>query len=210
MYELLNIITMGLIILIPLANPVTTVALFIGLSSNMTKQEKNKEALYASIYVFFIIVIAFYFGQFIMKTFGISIPGLRIAGGLIVAYIGFRMLFPSNSDSNSEEKSGSIAFVPLAMPSTAGPGTLAMVISGASSIQDQMSWKIYVSSIIVPLILSFVLWLSLRSADTIMKFVGKNGVDAISRVMGFLLVCMGSIYYKWNKRDSYKFSKLAL
>ncbi len=108
MYELLNIITMGLIILIPLANPVTTVALFIGLSSNMTKQEKNKEALYASIYVFFIIVIAFYFGQFIMKTFGISIPGLRIAGGLIVAYIGFRMLFPSNSDSNSEEKSGSI------------------------------------------------------------------------------------------------------
>lgn len=137
MYELLNIITMGLIILIPLANPVTTVALFIGLSSNMTKQEKNKEALYASIYVFFIIVIAFYFGQFIMKTFGISIPGLRIAGGLIVAYIGFRMLFPSNSDSNSEEKSGSIAFVPLAMPSTAGPGTLAMVISGASSIQDQ-------------------------------------------------------------------------
>lgn len=191
MYELLNIITMGLIILIPLANPVTTVALFIGLSSNMTKQEKNKEALYASIYVFFIIVIAFYFGQFIMKTFGISIPGLRIAGGLIVAYIGFRMLFPSNSDSNSEEKSGSIAFVPLAMPSTAGPGTLAMVISGASSIQDQMSWKIYVSSIIVPLILSFVLWLSLRSADTIMKFVGKNGVDAISRVMGFLLVCMG-------------------
>lgn len=54
-----------------------------------------------------------------------------------------------------------------------------------------MSWKIYVSSIIVPLILSFVLWLSLRSADTIMKFVGKNGVDAISRVMGFLLVCMG-------------------
>lgn len=191
MYELLNIITMGLIILIPLANPVTTVALFIGLSSNMTKQEKNKEALYASIYVFFIIVIAFYFGQFIMKTFGISIPGLRIAGGLIVAYIGFRMLFPSNSDSNSEEKSGSIAFVPLAMPSTAGPGTLAMVIIGASSIQDQMSWKIYVSSIIVPLILSFVLWLSLRSADTIMKFVGKNGVDAISRVMGFLLVCMG-------------------
>src|SRR5574344_2017545 len=148
----------------------------------MTKQAKDRQALLASIYVFFIIVLSFYFGQFIMRTFGISIPGLRIAGGLIVAYIGFRMLFPSNSDSNSEEKSGSIAFVPLAMPSTAGPGTLAMVISGASSIQDQMSWKIYVSSIIVPLILSFVLWLSLRSADTIMKFVGKNGVDAISRV----------------------------
>ncbi|RBQ30450.1 stress protection protein MarC [Arcobacter sp. FW59] len=195
MLDLINTISLGLIILIPLANPITTVALFIGLSSNMTKQEKNKEAFYASVYVFFIIVLSFYFGQFIMKTFGISIPGLRIAGGLIVAYIGFRMLFPSKKDESSKEN-GSIAFVPLAMPSTAGPGTIAMVISAASTIHSGQSdtpiWIIYVASILTPLILSVILWLSLRSADSIMKIVGRNGVDAISRLMGFLLVCMGT------------------
>lgn len=192
MQELLNLISVGLLVLIPLANPVTTVALFIGLSAKMTKQEKNKEALYASIYVFFIIFVAFYFGQFIMKTFGISIPGLRIAGGLIVAYIGFRMLFPSSNEAKDEEDKGSIAFVPLAMPSTAGPGTLAMVISASSTLKnDEISWAVYAASILVPFILSVVLWLSLRSADTIMKVVRKNGVDAISRIMGFLLVCMG-------------------
>ncbi|RBQ28053.1 MarC family NAAT transporter [Aliarcobacter vitoriensis] len=195
MLDLINTISLGLIILIPLANPITTVALFIGLSSNMTKQEKNKEAFYASVYVFFIIVLSFYFGQFIMKTFGISIPGLRIAGGLIVAYIGFRMLFPSKKDESSKEN-GSIAFVPLAMPSTAGPGTIAMVISAASTIHSGQSdtpiWIIYVASILTPLILSIILWLSLRSADSIMKIVGRNGVDAISRLMGFLLVCMGT------------------
>lgn len=197
MLELINSISLGLLILVPLANPITTVALFIGLSQNMTKQDKNREAFFASVYVFFIIVVSFYFGQFIMKTFGISIPGLRIAGGLIVAYIGFRMLFPAKKDENNSSKDvGSIAFVPLAMPSTAGPGTIAMVITAASTISsghtDTPSWIIYVASIAVPLILSVILWLSLRSADTIMKIVGPNGVDAISRVMGFLLVCMGT------------------
>ncbi|MBL3520138.1 MarC family NAAT transporter [Aliarcobacter lanthieri] len=197
MIELINTITMGLIVLIPLANPITTVALFIGLSSTMTKQEKNKEALYASIYVFLIIVLSFYFGQFIMKSFGISIPGLRIAGGMIVSYIGLRMLFPTKKeDEQQNQKSESIAFVPLAMPSTAGPGTIAMVISAASTVSsgqsDTPTWIIYVTSIAVPLILSVILWLCLRSADSIMKIVGRNGVDAISRVMGFLLVCMGT------------------
>lgn len=197
MLELLNSISLGLLILLPLANPVTTVALFIALGQNMTKQEKNKEAFFTSLYVFLIIVISFYFGQFIMKTFGISIPGLRIAGGLIVAYIGFRMLFPSKKDeSTNNQEIGSISFVPLAMPSTAGPGTIAMVISASSTVNsgqvDSPMWIIYVASILVPLILSIILWLCLRSADTIMRIVGKNGVDAISRVMGFLLVCMGT------------------
>ncbi|QKF72273.1 MarC family membrane protein [Aliarcobacter faecis] len=197
MLELLNIISMGLIILVPLANPITTVALFIGLSQNMTKQDKNRQAFLASVYVFLILVISFYFGQFIMKTFGISIPGLRIAGGLIVAYIGFRMLFPEKKDDDTKTQTiKSIAFVPLAMPSTAGPGTIAMVISVASTVHSDQNttpmWIIYVSSIVVPLILSFILWLSLRSADTIMRIVGRNGVDAISRLMGFLLVCMGT------------------
>lgn len=197
MIELFNSVSLGLIILLPLANPITTVALFIVLSHNMTKQEKNREAFLASVYVFFIIVISFYFGQFIMKTFGISIPGLRIAGGSIVAYIGFRMLFPAKKDENTQDKKEeSIAFVPLAMPSTAGPGTIAMVISIASSVSSGQAnspmWVIYTASILVPLILSIILWFSLRSADVIMKIVGQNGVDAISRIMGFLLVCMGT------------------
>ncbi len=77
-----------------------------------------------------------------MDTFGLSIPGLRIAGGLIVSFIGFRMLFPQSLESPPEAASKAseiqrrsparavnIAFVPLAMPSTAGPGTIAMIIS---------------------------------------------------------------------------------
>ena len=172
MLDLFKAIGLGLLVLLPLANPLTTVALFLGLAGNMNSAERNRQSLMASVYVFAIMMVAYYAGQLVMDTFGISIPGLRIAGGLIVAFIGFRMLFPqqkaidspeakSKSEELEDEPSAHIAFVPLAMPSTAGPGTIAMIISSASTVR------------------------------AIMRLVGKGGIEAISRLMGFLLVCMG-------------------
>lgn len=205
MIELLKAIGLGLVVILPLANPLTTVALFLGLAGNMNREERNRQSLMASVYVFAIMMVAFYAGQVVMNTFGISIPGLRIAGGLIVAFIGFRMLFPQQKiedqpevESKSEEldrhPTANIAFVPLAMPSTAGPGTIAMIISSASTIKhgaDFPDWVLMVAPVLVFLSVSIILWGCLRSSGAIMKLVGKGGIEAISRLMGFLLVCMG-------------------
>lgn len=205
MIELFQAIGLGLVVLLPLANPLTTVALFLGLAGNMNAAERNHQARMASIYVFAIMMVAYYAGQLVMNTFGISIPGLRIAGGLIVAFIGFRMLFPqqkahespeasSKSEELEDEPSANIAFVPLAMPSTAGPGTIAMIISSASTIKHGVSfpeWVVLISPPIIFALVGIILWGSLRSSGAIMRWVGKGGIEAISRLMGFLLVCMG-------------------
>ena len=205
MKELFHAIVLGLVVLLPLANPLTTVALFLGLSGNMNSAERNRQSMMASIYVFAIMMVAYYAGQVVMNTFGISIPGLRIAGGLIVAFIGFRMLFPqqkahesleaqSKSEELKEEPTANIAFVPLAMPSTAGPGTIAMIISSASTVKHGVNFPEWVVLVAPPLIFALVgliLWGCLRSSGAIMRLVGKGGIEAISRLMGFLLVCMG-------------------
>lgn len=205
MLELLQVIGLGLMVILPLANPLTTVALFLGLAGNMNNQERNQQSRMAAVYVFVIMMVAWYAGQLVMNTFGISIPGLRIAGGLIVAFIGFRMLFPQQqagasleADSKREEldrePAANIAFVPLAMPSTAGPGTIAMIISSASTIRHGINypqWIVMVAPPIIFLLVSLILWGCLHSSGTIMRLVGKGGIEAISRLMGFLLVCMG-------------------
>jgi len=202
---LFKAIGLGLVILLPLANPLTTVALLLGLSGNMTEQERNRQSMMASVYVFIIMMVTYYAGQVVMNTFGISIPGLRIAGGLIVAFIGFRMLFPQphaeektmvehKTEEMKKQDSPNIAFVPLAMPSTAGPGTIAMIISSASAIKDGVdypAWVITVAPVLIFLIIGLILWVCLRSSGAIMRLVGKSGIEAISRVMGYLLVCMG-------------------
>ncbi|KTS26051.1 MarC family NAAT transporter [Pantoea stewartii] len=206
MLELIKAVGLGLVVILPLANPLTTVALFLGLAGEMNFRERNRQALQASIYVFAIMMVAWYAGSAVLHTFGISIPGLRIAGGLIVAFIGFRMLFPAKPVGHSVEAKHkhdeletaqepvNIAFVPLAMPSTAGPGTIAMIISSASTVRsgvDFPAWVINVAPVLTFLVVSVILWISLRSSGAIMRLVGKGGIEAISRLMGFLLVCMG-------------------
>ena len=192
MFDLFKAIGLGLAVLLPLANPLTTVALFLGLAGNMNNAERNKQALMASVYVFAILMVSWYAGQVVMNTFGISI-------------IGFRMLFPQQkahdsmeakikSEELQDEPTANIAFVPLAMPSTAGPGTIAMIISSASTVKhgvDFPEWVVLAAPPIIFLLLGVILWACLRSSGAIMRLVGKGGIEAISRLMGFLLVCMG-------------------
>ena len=205
MLELFVAVGIGLAMILPLANPLTTVALLMGLSRGMTEAERDRQALKASIYSFAIMMVAFYVGQLVMNLFGVSITGLRIAGGLIVAFIGFRMLFPEQKLDETPEverrgeelrqrRTQDIAFIPLAMPTTAGPGTIAMIISVAAALRSSdlyAGWVVLVAPPLTFFLACAILLLCLRSSGFIMRKLGNSGVEAFSRLMGFLLVCIG-------------------
>lgn len=205
MWELIKAVGMGLVMILPVANPVTTVAVMLGLSKGMSARERNRQALLCSCYVFAIMVLSFYAGQAVMSMFGITISGLRVAGGLIVAFIGFRMLFPDERveetleiEHRGEElhsrSKRDIAFIPLAMPTTAGPGTIALLVGTAATMYDEhpfAPWVMRVAPVMVFVLVSTILLLCLRSAGPIMRMIGNSGVEALSRLMGFLLACMG-------------------
>lgn len=198
---------LGLVILLPLANPLTSMTMLLSLGQHIPYKERARQIRQAACYVVGIMLVTYYAGAWIMSTFGISIPGLRIAGGLIVMVLGFSMLFPKAQPEDAPEveqtdaaarrgAAFNIAFVPLAMPGTAGPGTIAMIISAASSMNsDELAhvpaWVLAVVPIVVFALLGLIFWICLTSADKIVALIGHEGVEAISRVMGFLLVCMG-------------------
>ncbi len=198
MGDLFDAVLLGLLALLPLINPPTTVALFLALSRGLTREEKNKQALLTALNVFLIMILTYYIGELIMDVFNISIPGLRIAGGGILIIIGARMLFPQPvkpaATDNGETERASFAFVPLAMPSTAGPGTIALIISASATLKHSTNfphWVILTAPPLIFLSTALILWGCLRASDLIMKITGPSGIDAISRIMGFLLVCMG-------------------
>ena len=203
--QLGKLVSLGLALMLPLANPLTSMTLLLSLGQQIPFKERQKQVTQAAFYVVGIMLVTYYAGALLMHTFGISIPGLRIAGGLIVVSIGFSMLFPSDQPraleaeaaaDAQERHSPNIAFVPLALPGTAGPGTIAMIISGASSVDsaiapDYARWVVGVAPVIVFALLGLLFWVCLHFAGRIVAVIGKSGVEAISRVMGFLLVCMG-------------------
>jgi len=205
--QLGQLVSLGLALLLPLANPLTSMTLLLSLGGQMSHQERRRQVTEATLYVVGIMLVAYYGGSWIMQTFSISMPSLQIAGGLIVASIGFSMLFPSSrldetpeADAVSQHqgrqrRAANIAFVPLALPGTAGPGTIAMIISGTASLGPASSgsyapWTLMVAPVIIFALLGLLFWVVLRFADRIAERLGPGGVEAISRVMGFLLVCM--------------------
>lgn len=209
LHDLFTLLSVGFALLIPLANPVTSMTMLLTLGAGLTKQERDKQVRQATIYVFSIMCVTYFAGTAIMGMFGISVPGLGIAGGLIICYIGFTMLFPAATSSetvedipevsakaNAKRRVPNIAFVPLAMPGTAGPGTIAMIISGSSTLHSShegtfAAWTLYVAPVLLFVVISLIFWTCLRFADKLMKLMGEGGLEALSRIMGLLLVCMG-------------------
>src|SRR4030043_1131149 len=90
----LSSVLVTLITLLPIINPVSTAILFLGISSHLNKKDRNHQIILACIYMTGILIVFLLAGHFIMVIFGISIPGIRIAGGMVIGFLGFRMLFP--------------------------------------------------------------------------------------------------------------------
>ncbi len=182
--------------LLPMVNPPTTATLLLGLSKGMSREHVRRQVNLATVYLFCTLCISFFIGSSILDLFGISIPGLRLAGGLIIGVIGFRMLFPSPGTTQTVDPNQNIAFVPLTMPSLCGPGTMALVISGAAQIAelpaDKSRLLIYSAVVTAFVLISALSWGVLKLAEPVCKLLGTSGIDAMTRIMGFLLICMGA------------------
>lgn len=185
--------------LVPIINPISAAGMLIGITGQLTNEERNHQITMACIYMTGILLAFLLAGVLIMDLFGISIPGLRIAGGMIVAFLGFRMLFPqeSNLDQSSDieaRQKMDISFTPLAMPGLSGPGSIALVITMSTTVQQsgELSTSMTYLVISVGIVVSaIIIWLCLRAAGLLNRWLGANGIAAISRIMGFLMVCIG-------------------
>lgn len=183
--------------LLPIVNPLSAVGLVVSITANLTEAERADQIKRACIYMFFILAAFLVAGGLIMNFFGISIPGLRIAGGLIISYLGFRMLFPESPTISRQEQAEAIvkediSFTPLAMPSLSGPGSIAVVI--ALSAAAQRSDHVIVNHLLVAIgiaITALITYLVLKAATRLDRVLGATGMNAIARIMGFLLICIG-------------------
>ncbi|MGA9118177.1 MAG: MarC family NAAT transporter [Bacteroidota bacterium] len=207
--EFFSWVGVALITLLPIINPVSTAVLLLGISSHLSKEERNRQIIRACIYMTAILVTFLLVGHLVMVAFGISIPGIRIAGGLVIGFLGFRMLFPDEGQITGEGKQeaqqkSDISFSPLAMPSLSGPGAIAAVITMSSSINGRHgSDKVfaYAGVVLAILITAVLSWLTLRGAGALRRFLGVNGINSLSKIMGFLLICIGAQFAINGVRD---------
>ena len=174
-------------------NPISNLPAYMALVAD-DSQKISRKIAFRSLLIAFVIVTVFIFsGDFIFKVFGITIVSFRIAGGILVAIIGYHMINGNHSPSykgmeqqavNSDPMS--IAISPLAMPLFAGPGTITTALSLANGgLRNQLI------TVVAFAILCVITYLLLRSAKQIAGFLGKNLMKIITKMMGLLLFSIG-------------------
>lgn len=183
-----------LVALLPIINPFSTAPMFLAITKGYTDAERRMQARKAVIYMVCILVAFLVSGTFIMKFFGLSLPGLRFAGGILVAGVGMHMLHPKDEgDQTRAERLESklkrdVSFTPLAIPSLAGPGAISVTI-GLTSLAE--NWLDFVSIIVGIFLVAILVYVTLRLSTRLVKVLGVTGLNAMTKIMGFLILCVG-------------------
>jgi multiple antibiotic resistance protein len=178
-------------------NPVANTSIFLGLTAGDDAATKRKVARNALLLTFVIIVIVAVMGKLLFQLFGITLPAFRITGGILIFFIGVQMLQgahssvhkPSDDDlQKSRNAELAIAVSPLAIPILAGPGTIATAMNFASASG--------ITTLLITIgafaILCLVTYVSFVSGERMIKYLGENAVNAITRLMGLILATIGT------------------
>ncbi|MFT4310546.1 MAG: MarC family protein [Candidatus Woesearchaeota archaeon] len=180
--------------LFAILNPFSTALVFLGLTSHTTHAYRVAMAKKSALIAATVLIVFMITGSMLFKTFSITIEAFKIAGGLLIAKVGFSMINPesrsliSESDKQDSQFMRDISIVPLAIPMMSGPGaiTTSLVwISNAPTFATRMAlWTL-------PIIISFITFFVLKHADDLKKLLRPTGIDVIERVMGLIVLVMG-------------------
>lgn len=181
--------------IISVANPLAAMPVFLSLTEQDSEEDRAHIAQKASLYMFLILTIFLLAGTYIMSFFGISLPGIRIAGGLIILRAAYAMLSPDNSsrkiseeDQQAAKDKDDISFSPMAMPMLSGPGSIAVVIGLASQSEGMIDLVLITVAILFVSIISYGV---LRVAPFSARYIGPTGMSAVTRMMGFISMAIG-------------------
>lgn len=165
----------------------------------LTTDERVHLSRKVAIYSFSVLLVAFFLGATILGFFGISLQALRLAGGFVVAFSGWTML---NAPTQPAEKridavsSGDVtqmAFFPLTIPLTTGPGaittTIALSASGSTEWRDALGSAVV--SVLVSMAVAAVVYVVYSRAERLARVLGPEGTNVVTRLSAFLLLCVG-------------------
>lgn len=173
---------------------------YIGLTQNYSEDYKLKTLKKTCIYIFIICMVSYFLGVYLLHFFGITIPALRVAGGLIIFRSGWQLLNLkhkkeiSGSQLNDEaDKKEDISFSPLAMPLLAGPGSMSFLITLYSTRNDDINTALWqdAAAISAIIIVAVSIYFVFKFAPRLMKYTGKAGLTSLSKIMGFIVIGIG-------------------
>jgi multiple antibiotic resistance protein len=190
--------------LFPIVNPIGGAPIFLGLTGQWTDEEREVIARRVALNGFLLLLGSMVIGSHVLEFFGITLPVVRIAGGLVVTAFAWRLLH-SGDVADQSRASGSIrqpqglrdAFYPLTMPLTVGPGSIAVAIA----LGSQRPWGPAFDLVHLALVggaavaglaaIAVTVYVCYRFAVRTVSVLGESGTSVLVRLSAFILLCIG-------------------
>lgn len=192
--------------LFSIVNPLGGAFIFFGATQEYAAKVRARIARWVAIYAFAIVAFSLYVGAYVLEFFGISIPVLRVAGGIVIAMSAWKMLSaPEQRQQRKTEAAATlpdaehivpsrVAFYPLTMPITTGPGTISVAISLGSNRPGGSGAKwlaFFAQTMLATVLLCLLVYVLYRHSGRIARAVGPTGTTIVVRLSAFLLFCIG-------------------
>jgi multiple antibiotic resistance protein len=196
--------------LFSIVNPFSSAFIFFGATRELAPRMRILVSRWVAIYAFCIVAASLYIGAYVLEFFGISIPVLRVAGGIIISLSAWRML--SQPDATEQRRSETpnptsidvapsrLAFYPLTMPLTTGAGTIAVAISlgtGRPTGFHKATLAFLFATVFAVAALALLIYVLYRHSEQLARLMGATGTSIVVRLSSFLLFCIG-IQIFWN------------
>jgi multiple antibiotic resistance protein len=183
--------------LFPVINPPGMALFFLALTRRTSREKRTALAKQIAFYSLLVIGISYSVGKFILVFLGISIPVMQVAGGMVLVSAGWKFLNETRAQGetgvNVGETSGNladIAFYPLTMPITTGPGTISVAIALGTTLSAEKI-PVLLGVVAATVTIATIIYLCYRFADRIEGALGQTGSEALSRLFAFILICIG-------------------
>jgi multiple antibiotic resistance protein len=198
--------------LFPIVNPIGGAPVFLGLTASRTETERNSLARRVAVNSVLLLAGSLFIGSRVLVFFGITLPVVRIAGGLILIAFGWNLL-QSGTDGETERSANADgpssaldSFYPLTMPLTVGPGSISVAIALGSQRPsgpiDFYQLALLAGAAIIGIIaVALTVYICYRYAEAVIAMLGKGGTNVVVRLSAFILFCIG-IQILWNGYSS--------
>lgn len=186
--------------LFSIVNPVGASLIFHQAMSGRAREERLKLARQIGFYAFLVLLGSLLLGGYILNFFGVSLGALRVAGGLVVAIRAWGLLM--DPQENEERKTSQtepaqshedVAFFPLTMPFTTGPGSISVAIALSSQrpTEGDAVAPFFIGAGLAAGLVAIMVWLLYSASERVMRLLGPAGARVLSRLVAFLLLCIG-------------------
>lgn len=198
----LSAVPISFLAMITVINPLGTGFVLGAMTEGIDPESKKRLAKKILINCLGLFLVVLIFGSYILAFFGLSLPIIRVAGGLLLASMGWNMLNAKEANKETEESLidhpknfFSQSFYPFTFPVTAGPGCIAVLFTlTIHHFKPNQTWDVLVNLLgtFIGLVgVAIVVYYSYLYSSNIAKRLGESGAHALNRIMAFITFCIG-------------------